>query len=140
MNINDEIKHLVCPACGYNYFKKKNYGQETARLMNNRFKSAKQSISKISKLIRENVPTDSTRSAFYYFLLGIKDCTDGEVLWGIDMFYKGRHYNQGKGYKYLQSIIKNRNKNLVKIAENERKRIGTAPPLVESITKGENNE
>ena len=122
------IKNLVCPACGHDYFREKDFSSTIFNLLKNRRKPTRRMIEKISGLIRNNVPTDSSATQFYYFLVGIKDCEDREIEWGIDIFYKGRHYNYGKGYRYLSKIITNRKTNLVKMAANERKMIGSSPP------------
>ena len=131
----DGIKHLKCPVCGFSYFKNYKESSEITSLLSSRSKKTKSMILKISRLIADNVPTDKSRKNYFYFLLRIKESDDVTVNWGIEQFFKGRHYQTGKGYRYLSSIITNRDQNLVKISENERKMIGSSPPIINKKTK-----
>ena len=129
------IKHLKCPVCGFSYFKNYKESSEITNLLSVRSKKIQSTILKISRLIADNVPTDKGRKNYFYFLLRIKEVDDITVNWGIEQFFKGRHYQTGKGYRYLSSIITNRGQNLTKISENERKMIGSSPPIINEQTK-----
>ena len=55
---------------------------------------------------------------------------------GIEQYYQSKHYAKGKGFAYLRSIIQNRNSNAESIRKNERRMLGSAPPVI-NHEKGE---
>jgi len=124
-----DTKAFNCPACGFNVFKKYNKSKDLLDLLRKRGKKTKKLLRQISKLISQNVKTEN-RTTYFYFLYGLKDVEDNVLNWGIEQYYNGRHYLQGKGFAYLRSIIQSRDKNMESIKENERKRIGSAPPII----------
>tara|TARA_R110000824_G_scaffold363588_1_gene551606 strand:+ start:177 stop:572 length:396 start_codon:yes stop_codon:yes gene_type:complete len=123
-----DVKTFNCPACGFNAFRKYNKSKEISELLKNRSKNTRKTISKITRLILENVSTENT-STYFYFLYGLKEIEDNVLCWGIEQYYRSRHYTTGKGFAYLRSIIQNRDKNMGMLKKNERKRLGTAPPI-----------
>tara|TARA_R100000781_G_scaffold56978_1_gene36861 strand:- start:113 stop:517 length:405 start_codon:yes stop_codon:yes gene_type:complete len=131
-----DIKTFNCPACGFNVFKKYNKSKQLMELIGKRSKKTKTLLRKISNLISRNIKTES-RDTYFYFLYGIRDIEDNVLNWGIEQYYQSRHYLKGKGFAYLRSIIQNRSKNMESIKENERKMIGSAPPLIEFENKEE---
>ena len=127
-NMSD-VKAFNCPACGFNYFKKYNKSKEIIELLNKRSKKTKKLIKQIANSISKHIDTED-RTTYFYFLYGIKDIEDHVVNWAIEQYYQSRHYLKGKGFAYLRSIVQNRNKNMDSIRENERKRLGSAPQII----------
>ena len=125
-----ETRPWECPQCGFNYFNKQNYSKKINELLKERNLKEKTQLRTIAQLIRVNVPSDSGRDKYYFFLHAMKDVNSTSLLWGLDEYYKGKHYLKGKGYPYLKAIILSRDKNKEKISENEKKMIGSAPPNV----------
>jgi len=119
-----------CPKCGFNYFKKNNYISKINKLLEKRSKVLRKHLKTVAHSIKSHVPSDAERDKYYFFLYNIKDVNDQTLYWGLDQYYKGKHYLHGKGYPYLKSIILSRDKNKEKISENERKLLGSAPPTI----------
>ena len=93
--------------------------------MSKRSKKTIESLNKIAKLIINNVPQDN-RNTYYNFLYGIKDCKDDIVRYCIESYYDTK-----AGFAYLRVIIQNQFKNNDKILENERRRLGSVPPIID---------
>ena len=127
--MNDR-KAFSCPACGFNVFKKYNKSKEITELLRQRSKKTKKLLRQVAKLISDNIKTEN-RDTYFYFLYGIKDVEDNVLIWALEQYYQSRHYLKGKGFAYLRSIVQNRNKNMDSIKENERKMLGSAPPLIQ---------
>jgi predicted P-loop ATPase/GTPase len=125
-----ESRAWECPRCGFNYFKKQNYSKKINELLKVRNLKTKTQLRTIAQLIRVNVPSDSGRDKYYFFLYAMKDVNNQTLLWGLDEYYKGKHYLKGKGYPYLKAIILSRDKNKERMSANERKLIGSAPPII----------
>ena len=117
-----------CPACGYD-LKKSHDVRDIGKFLKLRNKKTRQYLNKIAGIISRNVPSE-TRLNYYQFLYGIQEIEDNIIQWAIEEYYNGKHYIKGKGFPYLRSIIKNRDKNLERIAENERKMLGSPPPII----------
>ena len=118
-----------CPCCGYNFKKQYNIAIEIRDMMSVRNNKTRRYLNKISSLITNNVPSE-TRLNYFQFLFALKDIDDEIINWAIEKFYQSKHYLHGKGFAYLRSIIQNRNKNIDKMAENERKLLGSIPPVI----------
>jgi hypothetical protein len=99
-------------------------------LMSKRSKKTIQSLNKIAKIIIDNVPQDD-RMSYYKFLHGIKDCNDDIVRYCIESYYNTKAFQNNKGFAYLRVIIQNQFKNNDKILENERRRLGSVPPIID---------
>ena len=127
-----------CPSCGYSYFKKYNKSKEIKDLISLRNKKTVKLIRNIAKLIVNNIDTEDG-GTYFLFLYGIRDIDDTAVQWGIEQYYQAGHYAKGKGFAYLRSIIQNRNSNANSIRKNERRMLGTAPPVI-NHEQGEKNE
>ena len=124
-----DAKAFNCPACGFNVFKKYNKSKEIIELLNKRSKKTKKLIKQIANAISKHVDTEN-RTTYFYFLYGTRDIEDHVLNWAIEQYYRSRHYLNGKGFAYLRSIVQNRNKNIDSIRKNERKRIGSAPQII----------
>mgnify|MGYP003139390487 FL=1 len=128
--MNGETRPFSCPQCGFNYFDKKNYSKKINEILKTRDSKTKTQLRTVAQLIRVNVPSDSGRDKYFFFLYNVKDVNNTILLWGLDQYYKGKHYLKGKGYAYLKAIILSRDKNKEKLSENEKKMIGSAPPTI----------
>tara|TARA_R100001594_G_scaffold98838_1_gene133367 strand:- start:163 stop:570 length:408 start_codon:yes stop_codon:yes gene_type:complete len=131
----NDSQAFKCPSCGYSYFKKYNKSKEIQNLIKLRSKKTVKLIRKIAKLIVNNIDTENG-STYFLFLNGIKNIDDITVQWGIEQYYQSKHYAKGKGFAYLRSIIQNRNSNAESIRKNERRMLGSAPPVI-NHEKGE---
>ena len=125
-----DTRPWTCPQCGFNYLNKSNYFKKINEILKDRDLKTKKQLRDVAQLIRVNVPSDSGRDKYYFFLYNVKEVDNTTLLWGLDQFYKGKHYLKGKGYAYLKAVILSRDKNKEKISENEKKMIGSAPPTV----------
>jgi len=132
-----ESRPFECPQCGFNYFKKNNYISKINKLLEKRSKVLRKHLKTVAHSIKSHVPSDAERDKYYFFLYNIQHVSDEVLIWGLDQYFKGKHYLKGKGYAYLKSIILSRDKNKEKISENEKKLLGSAPPIV---NKGKDNE
>ena len=120
-----------CPACGYSPpTRGQNISLKIRDLMSKRSKKTIQSLNKIAKIIIDNVPQDD-RMSYYKFLHGIKDCNDDIVRYCIESYYDTKAFQNNKGFAYLKVIIQNQFKNNDKILENERRRLGSVPPIID---------
>ena len=99
-------------------------------LLRERGTETKTHLRTVAQLIKTNVPSDAHRDKYFFFLNSIKEVNDGTLKWGLTQYFKGKHYLKGKGYAYMKSIILSRKENKKKIAENERKMIGSSPPVM----------
>ena len=133
-----DSKAFKCPACGYSYFKKYNKSKEIRELLSNRNKKTIKQLRQIGKLIVNNIDTEDG-SSYFRFLFGIKEIEDRTIQWGIDQYYQSRHYAKGKGFVYLRAIIQNRHSNADSIRKNERRLLGSTPPII-NHEKGETHE
>ena len=75
---------------------------------------------------------------YFRFLFGIKDIDDNIVQWAVEQYFQSRHHLSGKGFAYLRSIMINRDKNVESIKKNERKRLGSTPPIINHEKETEN--
>tara|TARA_R100000353_G_scaffold126625_1_gene89915 strand:+ start:1649 stop:1969 length:321 start_codon:yes stop_codon:yes gene_type:complete len=85
-------------------------------------------LTKIATIIMREVPSE-THFNYYQFLVGTKDVDDNVMEYAIEQYYQGKWYLNGKGFPYLRTIALNRGKNIKAIKENERKRLGSVPPV-----------
>ena len=116
-----------CPACGYQ-IKRGNFGKQMNTILKSKNKRTVKMLNKIAGLIMANVPSE-TRLNYYQFLHGTKDIDDNVLEYAIEKYYQARHYENTKGFAYLRSICINRDKNIETIKQNERKRLGSVPPI-----------
>jgi len=118
-----------CPACGYDTSnRRKNISQSIRKLLAVRGRKTIMNINKIAKQIITNVPQDD-RYQFEKFLFGIKEFEDSVVNYCINDYYESRVFEKNKGFAYLKAIIRNQGKNNKEILENERRRLGSVPPI-----------
>jgi len=123
-------KPFICPQCGFNYFKKYNYISKINKLLKKRNKTLRKHLKTVAHSIKSHVPSDAERDKYYFFLYNLKGVNDQVIIWGLNEYFKGKHYLKGKGYAYLKAVILSRDKNKEKMSENERKLLGSAPPII----------
>ena len=133
----NDTKAFNCPSCGFNVFKKYNKSQEISKLLKKRSIKTKKLLRQVARLVSNNINTEN-RDTYFYFLYGIQDIEDNVLIWALEQYYQSRHYLKGKGFAYLRSIVQNRNKNMDSIKRNERKMIGSAPPIIEHEKEAKN--
>ena len=126
-----------CPACGYDTGKLYDISAKINKLLKARNKGTIKYLNKIASEIIRNVPSEG-RMTYFRFLFGIKDIDDNIVQWAIEQYFQSRHHLSGKGFAYLRSIMINRDKNVESIKKNERKRLGSTPPIINHEKETEN--
>ena len=119
-----------CPACGY-HLKNNNFGGKMNSILKKRNKKTVRILNKIAGIIMSNIPSE-TRLNYYQFLHGTQDIDDNVLEYGIEKYYQARHFENAKGFAYLRTICINRDKNIDIIKQNERKRLGSVPPIYEN--------
>ena len=127
---NSVIKINKCPACGFELRKRSNnMGRDISEMLRKRSKPTRNKIHKIAVLINDLIPSQN-RTAYWKFLIAIKEIEDRTVEYGIESYYQAGHHIKGKGFAYLRSIIQTIGKDNDAIRELERKRIGGVPPVI----------
>ena len=119
---------VKCPACGYNQKNNPHMGADMNKILKLKNRKTTKILNKIASIIMHNVPSE-TRLNYYQFLHGTKEIEDNVLEWAIETYYQSKHFQQGKGFAYLRSIAQNRGKNIETLRKNERKRLGSTPPV-----------
>jgi len=120
----------TCPRCGFTNGKQQDDPtNELNSLWGQRGESAKKSLKKASELIGANIPSDNTVKAKLAFMHKISDIKDPELIRGLQQYINSTHWQTGKGWHYLAAIIRNVGQNSERFKYNEKKRIGTSPPV-----------
>ena len=119
-----------CPACGYEKPTNRNVSLQINKMMSKKSKKTRTNINKVARLIINNVPQDN-RFSLEKFLYAIKDTKDSIVDYCINQYYESRAFENGKGFAYLRAIIQNQNRYNHEIVKQERKRLGSVPPIVD---------
>lgn len=104
---------------------------ELRALYGQRSDKAKRSLTAVSKLIQENIPSDASVDNKLQFMYKVSKTGDAEFVAGCQSYINSVHWQTGKGWNYLAAIIKNVGANSEAVAKNERKRIGLPPPKKE---------
>ena len=97
------------------------------KLISSYSKETSTALKSTMRKIYNNVPSDANPSQYYYFLYGLQKYDEEHIRYGIRVFMNGNHYRAGKGFKFLRSIIQNREANFDKQLNNERKVYGKLP-------------
>mgnify|MGYP003135045270 FL=1 len=127
---NSFVKINKCPACGFELTKRSNnMGRDISEMLRKRGNVTRGKIHKMAIMINDLIPSQN-RTAYWKFLIAIRDIEDRTVEYGIEQYYQGGHHSQGKGFPYLRSIIQTLGKDSDAIRELERKRIGGVPPVI----------
>jgi len=127
---NSFINISKCPACGFELRKRSNnMGRDISEMLRKRSSPTRDKIHKMAILINDLIPSQN-RTAYWKFLIAIKEIEDRTVEYGIESYYQAGHHTKGKGFPYLRSIIQTLGKDSDAIRELERKRIGGVPPVI----------
>jgi len=129
-----------CPRCGFllDEKEKKAYGSSIRQKTLNYSRLTRRLLNKVSTLIMTNIPSDNSQKSYVQFLTLIQD-VDENVLRRVLNYYIGTNYSgQGKGFRYLASIILTENQNKDKKLDSEYKSSGRSPSF--DLVKGEINE
>ena len=97
-----------CPSCGYEYTPG-DKRTEIRKLLFARYSKTRKLLSKASKGIMEDVPSDKKSYKYYAFLYGLKNIHDDVINWAVPIFIKRKEYKLGKGFSYLRAMIHNAN-------------------------------
>ena len=103
-------------------------GADMNRILKTKNRKTTRILNRIASIIMKNVPSE-TRINYYQFLFGTQSIEDNVLEWAIEQYYQGKHFQHGKGFAYLRSIAQNRNRNIDTLRKNERKRLGSVPPI-----------
>ena len=124
------IKINKCPACGFELYKRSNnMGRDISEMLKHRSIYTRKKIHNIAILINDLIPSQN-RTAYWKFLIAIKEIEDTTVEYAIEQYYQAGHHIKGKGFPYLRSIIQTLGKDSDALRELERKRIGGVPPVI----------
>jgi len=118
---------LKCPCCGYDFTKPANINAKIMKMVASYSKQTTVAVKQVMREVYNNVPSDKSPEAYYYFLYGIQNIEEEHIRYGIRVFRKGNHFKEGKGFKFLSSIIRNRKANFNKQLNNERGLHGKSP-------------
>tara|TARA_R100000655_G_scaffold109605_1_gene164621 strand:- start:847 stop:1263 length:417 start_codon:yes stop_codon:yes gene_type:complete len=127
---NTFLQISKCPACGFELHKRaNNMGRDISEMLRKRDSVTRSRIHKIALMINDLIPSQN-RTAYWKFLIAIRDIEDRTVEYGIEQYYQAGHHTKGKGFPYLRSIIQTLGKDSDALRELERKRIGGVPPVI----------
>jgi uncharacterized C2H2 Zn-finger protein len=118
-----------CPRCGFllDEKEKKAYGNNIRQKTLNYSRLTRRLLNKVSTLIMTNIPSDNSQKNYVQFLTLVKD-VDENVLRRILSNYLEKNYaQQGKGFRYLSSMILTENQNKDTKLANEYKSSGRSP-------------
>jgi hypothetical protein len=118
---------LKCPCCGYDFTKPQNINTKVMKLVSAYSKQTTIALKQVMREIYNNVPSDKSIESYYYFLYGMQNIEEEHIRFGIRVFRKGNHHKEGKGFKFLGGIIRNRKANFNKQFNNERSLHGKPP-------------
>jgi len=121
---------MKCPACGYTDEQKYNPSKKIADLRRQRSKVTKRLMRMAVNVIQTNIPSENELLKEYYFYQGLSSIKDEQIDYGIAQYYDSKQYLKGKGFKYLQAIIKSHNTNKEIISKNEQLMYGKSPAIV----------
>jgi len=122
---------MKCPACGYNTNTEYNYNAEIKNIMKTFSKSTQKIIAKTYREIMTNIQTELSKQKLFNFLLKIKGKENRAVRIACEGYLEKNYHMQGKGFNYLAAIIVGSDKNKKRLAQNEKKAYGSAPPKSE---------
>ena len=118
----------TCPMCGFSTYQTASPLSQLKSLHGQRSERAQNALKAVSDLIADNIPSDAKLGLKLKFMYKISKVGDEELVRGCEQYINSTHWQQGKGWNYLAAIVVNIGQNSKKIAENERKRIGSGPP------------
>ena len=118
---------FACPQCGYNFNKPANMSMKILQMVSSWTKETSVALKKVMRIIYDNIPSDRSKEAYYYFLKNIQTFDEEHIRYGIRIYSNGNHHKQGKGFAFLRAIIGNRQANFNKQLENERSLYGKSP-------------
>lgn len=121
------MPRIKCPCCGYDFNKPTDMSAKVMKMITTYSKESQKAIKGVMRNIYDNVPSDKSIEAYYYFLKGINHYEEEHIRYGIRVFSSKAYYKEGKGFFYLRSIIRNRVDNYSKQLKNERQLHGKSP-------------
>lgn len=121
---------MKCPACGYSDEQKYNPSKRIIELRKKRSRVTKKLMRLVINKIQTNIPSENTLIKEYYFYQSVSNIKDEQVDYGIARFIDSKQYLKGKGFKYLDAIIKTHDKNKEIILKNELEMRGKPPSVV----------
>ena len=119
-----------CPVCMYVKDKSYNWQSIIRKKIMVRGETARKKLKEVSKLIRENVPTDYSKAAYAKFLWGLDSVDDRTIVKVVNLYIRRGYYLQTKGYAYLKAIMLSDKINFSKRLANEYNSIGRPPSIV----------
>ena len=104
---------MNCPNCGIkvNNYKSSYNDMEISAMMQDRSDRYKSILKNTIRKIRNSIPSNDNKKL-------------------ISNYMKNAYMYEGKGFKYLLSMIRTFDEDRDKIFANEKKRFGTSPPVV----------
>tara|TARA_R100001530_G_C4192225_1_gene122481 strand:- start:79 stop:468 length:390 start_codon:yes stop_codon:yes gene_type:complete len=126
---------MKCPSCGYNFDKKFNPSRSIQDLRLKRGKSTKKLLKKAVNKITVNIPSDNSLMQEYYFYQSISQIPDDVVEWTLNWYLQQKFYYKGKGFKYLQKMVFNHEKNRDTLKKHEKLMYGKPPKTIDFSRK-----
>lgn len=130
---NRTFKELICTKCGHNILEDKyKWENKTYRRKVTEYKLVRASetnrlLTKVIRLIKENVPSDAEIRKEYFFFKRIEKIPDNVVKIGIHRFLERNYHYDGKGFMYLSTIIQYTETNSTRQYELEQLKLGKLP-------------
>jgi hypothetical protein len=131
-------KIMKCQICGHDTAVKYNPKKRIVELLSNRSKKTQRILRNALRLISK-IPSQKDVNKQFYFLQAISKVDEKIIDLSIHFFLTDEKHTQGKGFKYLQTIILNNDKDKVKLLDLEIKRLGRTPTKKEVKKKEYSN-
>lgn len=129
---------MECIVCGHNPSVKYNPKKRVVELLSERSKKTQRILRNVLKAISK-IPSQNDTTQQFYFLQAISKVDEKIINLSIHNFLEDDRHVQGKGFKYLQSIILKNDKDKIKLLELEIKRLGRTPTKKKVKKKEYNN-
>ena len=123
---------MNCPNCGIkvNNYKSSYNDMEISAMMQDRSDRYKSILKNTIRKIRNSIPSNENKKLISNFISNAMHYEYRILDMAISNYMKNAYMYEGKGFKYLLSMIRPFDEDRDKIFANEKKRFGTSPPVV----------
>ena len=119
-----------CPECGYSARNNKATEKSKADLLKKRHIELRMAIASVSAHIRNNRLNDNKDEKELQFLSKIENISDDYIYKTIKKFMGRKLHLKGYGFDYLFTMINSESNDKEKSKKNEKKMIGSNPPVI----------
>jgi ribosomal protein S20 len=113
-----------------NHYKSSYNEMQISAMMEGKSDRYKSLLKNIIRKIRNSIPSNDNKTSINNFISNAMHYDYKILDISISNYVKNAYMYEGKGFKYLLSMIKTFDEDKDKIFENEKKRFGTSPPVV----------